>query len=517
VDQALITGTGASEARFLDYIAAALNRMRLEGVDALTALQGAEQDAVNALNAADTRKADLVLVVPTPVPTQAVASGEVAIKFGLATFVNPLPNQETWDEFIANFVANDPQVGRVDFEADQTAFTLEDAAAQYDCFYQSFNSVPGANLDLLLNLDPFLSTDFSFDQNDIVGGLMPQLQREGQTWGLPIVIEPSILRYNTEQFQRAGAIAPTTGWTVDQFGDALNALKITPDDPEPFAANSPGGTHLLILMAAYGYLPIDYRTNPPTIDYTSPESVAVQQQVLDLAKDGFIKYTALGSLTGGFGFGQQSNNNILTDTLNAINFRAAFGDGEDTSLDNYVTTTYPVGNVYSAASYTIGTAYISRTTQNPEACYRLISAISTTPDLFTAMPARRSLVNDPAVISAQGQDVVDLYNAYDVLLQDPNTVALPSLFDGNSSVAGFVLQFWLYQAWDEYVLRDGDLAAELAEKQVIAQAFLDCNALIPPFDPLIQTREEYLVQSLQCAADADPALAPIIRLIGGGD
>src|SRR5207244_8127727 len=106
-------------------------------------------------------------------------------------------------------------------------------------------------------------------------------------------------------------------------------------------------------------------------------------------------------------------------------------------------TTYPTGSKFSAASYNVGTAYISATSQNPEACYRLISAIARTPDLFSSMPARRSLLG-----GSTAADLTLLYNSIDAILKDPKTISFPSGFAGGGA-GRQVLEYWLYEALDE--------------------------------------------------------------------
>ncbi len=68
-------------------------------------------------------------------------------------------------------------------------------------------------------------------------------------------------------------------------------LKPYDTDPAPFQPNDPSGSYLLMLIAAFGGLPIDYRTDPPTINFTDAATVDAIRQVLDLAKDGYIAYT----------------------------------------------------------------------------------------------------------------------------------------------------------------------------------------------------------------------------------
>src|SRR5205823_271053 len=135
-----------------------------------------------------------------------------------------------------------------------------EATQQYDCFYLPYNAIPGAKLDGLLNLDPFLSADKSFDPADVVGNVVAQLQRDGKTWALPIGLDPTLMKYNAELFSKAGVPAPAVSWTITDFVNALKTLKSTMTGPV-FDPSLPGGQYLLMLIAAYGAIPLDYRTN----------------------------------------------------------------------------------------------------------------------------------------------------------------------------------------------------------------------------------------------------------------
>jgi hypothetical protein len=53
-----------------------------------------------------------------------------------------------------------------------------------------------------------------------------------------------------------------------------------------------------MLIAAYGGLPFDYRTDPPTLNFTDPATVEAIRQVLDLAKADLIQYETLTMNTG---------------------------------------------------------------------------------------------------------------------------------------------------------------------------------------------------------------------------
>ncbi len=515
IDKALQNAMPMSDLRYADYLHLALQKMKTDKLDAKGALQAVEAQAVQDQQLADGKKQQTAIAVATPVPTPDLSTGKVALKFGLSSFVSPLPNQDKWDKLVKDFVSADPQVAwvtidpRPGFGGQITQFT-----DNYDCFYLPFNAVPTTNLGLLMNIDPFMTADKAFDPSDVVGNVMTQLQRDNKTWGLPIIIEPGILEYSSDQFNHANVPAPAGTWTIDSFKDAVKTLRPDPALPAPFVASNDNGAHLLILTAAYGGLPIDYRTNPPTINFTDQKTVDAIRQVLDLAKQGYIKYDALGNINFG-GNRAAEDAAIYTQTLNSFTFRGPRPNNASNAATSYKPVTYPKGTTYNAISYTIGTAYISAKSQNPEACYRFISALSKHPDLFSAMPAHRSLINDPSVV--QGTDLATLYSQIDTILKDPTTIQLPSLFGGGGggSATGFLLPHWLYAAFDTYVLNDGDLDAALKEAEGYARGFLECAAGIAPFDPSTQNQRDYNLQFANCATKVDPRLKSLFGGAGG--
>ncbi|MFN8447474.1 MAG: hypothetical protein U0521_02460 [Anaerolineae bacterium] len=156
---------------------------------------------------------------------------------------------------------------------------------------------------------------------------MIQLQKDNRTWAYPMTIQAQTLSYNATIFEQAGVPAPTTGWTLDQFLDALRTLKDYLNKA-PFVARDLNGESLMMLVAAYGGLPVDYRTTPPTLNYTDPATVDAIQQVLDLAKNGYIDYQPLVTGTGGFrivAVGANEENAITSDILGG--FRRFIGGG----------------------------------------------------------------------------------------------------------------------------------------------------------------------------------------------
>jgi ABC-type glycerol-3-phosphate transport system substrate-binding protein len=505
VNEAFANALPVAEMLFTDYLNIAIETMEQDGVDAQTALQEAEAQAVANLNTAAERQTTIVSVA-TSVPEVVLNPGEIALNFGLTSFISPLPNQDQWDQVINDFVANDPQVGQIVLDAARDT-SLEAMSASYDCFYIPTNGVSDGNLESVLNLDPYMDADPSFDKNDVIGNTLAQVQSDNKTWAFPIVIQPEVLRYNAEMFENAGVQIPEDGWTIDAFTDALKTLKDASPDSAPFIPRGFGSDYLLSLIAAFGGLPLDYRTTPVTINFTDPATVEAIRQMLDLVKAGYIEYTSLGPRGGGniaiFAIADSEDATaISTHSLSALNL---FVVEEIVGSNPYRLVTYPQGSQYTTISYNVGTAYISANAQNPEACYRWLSELSRHPELFSAMPARRSLINDPTVTASQSPDTIALYNQIDALLGQPNVIALPSGFGG--SPADMWVQSWLNRAFDRYVQDDANLEDELAQAEMFAKDYQQCAAAIPALDPTSeQNPRDYFQQFMECATDVDPTI-----------
>ncbi|NLX11097.1 MAG: extracellular solute-binding protein [Chloroflexi bacterium] len=511
VDQALTVALPVSELRYASYLSAAANEMRASGVDARSALQAAEVSALTDMQTAVARAGTVDLFVTPPEPEPELAPGEIrltcAVNQGGIAFGpggRQLINQEAWDALVEAFVANDPVVGDIVLEPVQEQ-DLTLLAGQYDCFILPSNAVEGADTTPLLSLDPLIDSDVTFDRNDVIGSTLAQLQQDNKTWALPLAVQPQLLQYNREKFAQAGVPEPVDGWTVDAFVDALRMLKPYDTDPAPYQPNDPSGAYLLMLIAAFGGLPIDYRTDPPTINFTDPATVDAIRQVLDLAVAGYIDYAELSN----FGVVEINLDDlppISSDMFGPLR-RPMRPDGT-IEADPQGTALYPQGSQYNPLAYEITTGYISATAQNPDAAYRFLSEVARSPQVLSGMPARASLASDPAVIAAQGEDVAALYQQLDALLRAPNTIVFPTFGIGRGGGGmSMMLSNWLRQAMDSYVTEGADLETALAEAEALTLAYLECVAQITldtSTDAVMPGGEQFR-QMAECAALVDPS------------
>ncbi len=512
IDQAVTVALPVSELRYASYLDSALRDMNTNGTDAQSALQVSEADAVADMQTAMARYGNVYLAVVPPATAAPLAPGEIsltcAVNLGIGGRMrgSELPSQTEWDQLIADFVATDPVVGEVVLESVQEA-DLALLAESYDCIILPTNAVEGSDLSMILNLDPLIDTDVNFDRNDVIGNTLVQLQEDNKTWALPLAIQPQMLQYDAHMLAQYGVPEPLNGWTTDAFTDALRMLRPYDTDSAGFAPNDPSGSYILMLLAAYGGLPFDYRTDPATINFTDPATVDAIRQVLDLAKAGYIAYSPLGNLEGAL-TGLTDYSAITTNTMSRFNFGPPGGGpgGPGGQAVDTRMVLYPQGSMYSAISYEITTGHISTLAQNPEAAYRFLSAVASSPQLFDGMPARQSLIYDPVVVTAQGEEIVAVYQQLDTLLSDPNTIVFPT-FTAGGPRAGltFIEQYWLNRAMDRYVYEDADLEFELTEAEMFSTAYRECTA---SFEVDSTSSDAQMFQQMQqimsCATSVDP-------------
>lgn len=520
VNQYIDFAISPPDIRYGAFLDVAVNKVADDGIEPATALQEIEVEVLDRLVIADERGQDMSIIVATPPPDLIISEGEISLEFGISGFTNNIPNEEAWNTAIDDFVSFNPDVVNVNLTG-ATFFSgnsLTDMSEQYDCFYTTGNVVQSGDISLLLNISPLISSDPSVDPSDFVNGILNQTTRDGQVYGLPIDIQPQSMVYDTDLFNQGGAFPPYSGWTVTDFENTLRTLKFDPEDPAPFSATDlGGGSHLTNLIAAYGGLPIDYRTQPVTIDFTSPATVDAIRQVLDLAKDGYINYEQLANFGPGAGFGGGDDVfPLYTQILNAFTAGNLAGIGDDEDDNNNVNNPqipvpFPAGTQYSAVNYDMGALYVSSSTDFADACYRFISSLSTNPALLTAMPARRSVISNPQLVTLQSPETVQLYTDIAFKLDDPSTIAIPTGFGGSvEGVGDALLGLWLIRAFDRYVLEDADLEAELEEAQLFSDNYRGCAAAVPPYDPAVDQVFNYFGQFFDCAIQVDPSMEEIL-------
>jgi hypothetical protein len=272
----------------------------------------------------------------------------------------------------------------------------------------------------------------------------------------------------------------------------------------PLELNAAAQTSMLMLIVVYGGVPFDTRTDPPTINFTDPATVTAIQEVLDLARDGYLSY---GNGQGGGNNQDDTEPPVYSNVINAFSF-GGFGGGPgggnnapSQNTDGIVT--FPRGTQYNAAAFNMGTAYISATSDSPEACYRFLSFLSQSTELFDSMPARYSQIDSPNLAAAQSEQTVAFYRELANLIDQKNTL----VFSNNINAGNFGMTNWLFDVFDRYIAGEVvDLPADLQDAQQATSAYMDCVAAIAPPDPTQDDIQGFFQQIQACQASVETGL-----------
>ena len=167
----------------------------------------------------------------TPVPTVVVAAPKetpvnqnaTTIKFslGTATF-----NAPAYRDLAKRFTEANPDIVVEIKQPDltQTSLDIPDVAKDVDCFMWAPSLQDPKNLEAILNLEPFLDADKSFNKSDFYPATLDQFTEQGQLWALPAEVTPYVIEYNRDLFDAAKVAYPKPGWTMDDFLATAKAL-----------------------------------------------------------------------------------------------------------------------------------------------------------------------------------------------------------------------------------------------------------------------------------------------------
>jgi len=458
-------------------------------ISATEALIQADLTVRNDLQIAELRLNEPFIVESNNVPD--LNANEIVLNFGVLTSIMPMPNQSDWEDLGEAFVADDPEVGHISINSgNHPVNTLQ----ENDCLYSPSNPINILrDSGLLLSLDPLIDIDANFVADEIIGDAMGQLQQDNQTWGLPVGLSPAVMWYNETTLSNLGIAPQNTTWSITDFDALLRSVESPALLPMEL-----GNTPWLMLMAAYGGLPIDYRTTPPTINFTDANTISVAQLVLDLGKNGEIVYRPLSQFTmGGAPAGDPNTVALHTDRLGALSYRFMQNSSGDT--EGYRMITYPQG-IYTPVSYQIQSTFINRNTVNIDACYRWISYIAQHPEVFNVMPVSQVILDNPVYIATQNANTLAYYNTFVELTRREDTIVFPRTF--GTGIGEALPMIWLNRAFDNYVQHGANLATELELAQAYTLDYQTCYNAIT-----IEDNTSFEQQVQDCVSNIDPTLA----------
>jgi len=365
-------------------------------------------------------------------------------------------------------------------------FTMEMVADYFDCFSwtvggQAPPDLPELVVDLAALADPETVAD-------IDPALLAPLQQHGALLGLPLQVNPVLIRYDAAQFAAAGVPLPTADWTLAEMLEIAARFGDTGDPPAYGFVSTVSllfsGPELMeLLLRDQGVLLWNIQSG--TVNFTDPAAAALLAQYAT-----WQQQNSLFTSRPGEAFAEREelvqNGRAAMWTVRADRRPAA--GGEPAPL---VALPLPQLNSPILRPPWQTVLFISRGTAHPDACMAWLDFLTTRADAVTAVPARQSVANGRIWQNQVGADNAAILRE---ALARHLAAAQPPVEIVTYRITG-PLYYWLQEAADA-AAAGGDIPALLAAAQTKAENYLACLPAggAPDHD-----------QAVACAAQADPA------------
>lgn len=464
-------------------------------LDLSAALQAADTKAANALVYADEFRLTLNLVVAPIAPEVEVPPGEVALKFHMMDSRDSLPNLVQWEQAALDFAETDPEIFSIELVTGGDIMIAETT----DCYISYGYTLE----DSLLPLDPLMAADPNFATSNFAPGALAAMTNDQGVYGYPLALLPEMLWVNTSVLQQAGVTLPDGDWDITTFVEAITAPKDAGLADYGLVAQNESRLPLLMLMAAYGGLMVDYRTAPATIDLTSPENLDAIQRVLDLVKAGYIR---------------NENSSLPMDLSTSVTAESAYGmtyrlqeqvlNIPQPNGGHFRLMNYPAGSDYTPLSFVVRAGHINSTSPNPAACYRWISYLGTRPELLMGLPAQRSQLDNPALVAMFGAETVAAFHDYYARLDALNGLVFPTYWTDDVNLEP-TAGIWINEGFDAYINDEATLPDAMQTAQGRIEEFRACmgDFLMPTQSSSMEDIMAYVEQMKSCALAVDPDIA----------
>ena len=490
--------------------------------DAINSIVKGDKSIDDALAEAQTKaKSDIAAAAKkaaeaTPVPTVVVVAPKetpvnqnaTTIKFSLGTAVFNAP---AYRDLAKRFTEANPDI-IVDVKTPDltnTAIDIPSVAKDVDCFMWAPSLQDPKNLDAILNLEPFLDADKSFNRSDFYPATLDQFTEQGQLWALPAEVTPYVIEYNKDVFDAAKLAYPKAGWTMDDF--LATAKSLTKGDGKDkqygFVGDYYESTDVILMVQQLGAQLIDTSSTPPKVVFDDATMRKAVQWYADLhskydVKPAFVTDFSELITKAAAALGDRE---ALVDNGRAAMWTAYAGQPNLTGSDkrskmNIGVVSLPVGAAGPKGGTYISSNgyYISADTQAKQACWKWITYLTGQADVIQGVPARRSVAESEAYKQKIGAERAVAYLAS---LGDSGTSSAYQFLSGKNSWLSYSV-LWLSKAYGQ--VADGKVPVDkaLADAQKMADDFRAC---------VVQNKAESdTKQQRKCVKQVDPSIPDIL-------
>jgi multiple sugar transport system substrate-binding protein len=195
---------------------------------------------------------------PTPEPTTII-------------FTYPSYDTEYYQALVSEFNASYPQI-TVQLQPVRGG-NYEIDPQTVDVFIATPYQVTGLQeQDDILNLSPIIEQDLSFNSSDFHPGVLEAFSNDEGVWAVPAGVDPLVMYYNKDLFDKAGAAYPWNGWAWEDFLDA--ALAVTDLDTNTFGyISTPESSDPLLFIYQHGGRMLDDLEEPTRTTFDDPLTI----------------------------------------------------------------------------------------------------------------------------------------------------------------------------------------------------------------------------------------------------
>jgi ABC-type glycerol-3-phosphate transport system substrate-binding protein len=367
---------------------------------------------------------------------------------------------------------------------------------QFDCYVTQADPREAALTDVVLDLNAWMEAEGSAFQLDFDAAILDAFRYEGSLMALPLSIQPAIMVYNADRLAQHGLEAPSADWTFDEFLEWITSVTSVSgaDKSYGFLLSSSSVSTSGLFYAGRGLQWLDLSGDFPVVNLNTLEMANTLSWINEMEQSGIL-------------FESPPEEDWWTTISSAvqsgqIGFWTTYAGREDDEFFDGKKSTFQKGIVplpFTAKpngpydhSYSQG-MYISRVSQNPQACWSWAKYLSEHAAMLAGVPARTSVAGSPAWESRVGAEKAAIYR-----LALANTLA-----ENHNNLHAYLLwpvYDWLWQV-NQNIKNGNDPMQEAALAQQKADTYLACMA---PLDVSPLTRKQLSAQVQACAKQADP-------------
>jgi ABC-type glycerol-3-phosphate transport system substrate-binding protein len=339
---------------------------------------------------------------------------------------------------------------------------------RFDCFISA--GIPTENgFDSWYILDPFIEAD---PQGRAILEEIPPgwidlnlFFSDGVLYALPIAAQPNVIYFNKEIFERRGLAPPSLDWTMEDFWE----LATTSASQNTYGFVPITDSLFLYGVSSYRQL-WNFTVTPQQINFINPQNLANLSFLVEMAEMRAI--TSIGDFSP----------RIDWQTIQSKRYRA-INNGQAAMWTNRAGLRYGVYTGPEGLPYEVGVVpmpvdveprtagsrisfYISRQSENPEACWEWGKYISAEPAIFHGIPLRSSVLASPDLDAYLGAETAAAYRA---------AMARPlEEFIRRQEAFSSVPIFWWWNETLADIFDGANIEQALTEIQQKAEVYRDC-------------------------------------------